>query len=80
MSDCHPPLKGDRFILLRGALPKGEADFLSAIRTAINNYYKTLEVLSDTDMYDRDLQLKLARDCVLEADHVLGLWRNWKKG
>ena len=67
-------------MLPRGIHPKGESDFLSSIRTTINVYYKTLEALDEQRMYDQDLQLKLARACVLEVDCILGLWRNWRRG
>jgi hypothetical protein len=29
-------------------------------------------------MYDLELQRDLARDCVLEVDNILAVWRLWR--
>ena len=52
---------------------------MSAIRTTVNEYNRKLEGLTEDRMYDEALQLDLARECILEVDCILGLWRNWRR-
>ncbi len=60
-------------------MPKSRSDFLAVIRTAVNTYYGKVEALPEDEMYDVELQRDLARECVLEVDSVLALWRVWRK-
>jgi hypothetical protein len=49
------------------------------IRTAVNSYYSKVEALPEGKMYDVEIQRDLARECVLEVDSVLALWRTWRQ-
>lgn len=49
------------------------------IRTAVNAYNHKIEDLTGEDMYDIAAQRDMARECVLEIESVLALWRNWRK-
>lgn len=49
------------------------------IRTAVNTYYTKIEMTPEDKMYDVEYQRDLARECVLEVDSVLALWRIWRQ-
>jgi hypothetical protein len=62
----------------RTITPKRESDFLSIIRTAVNAYYTKIDMLPESKMFDVETQRDLARECVLEIDSVLAIWRTWR--
>jgi len=49
------------------------------VRTAINTYSAKLEKLREDQMFDVAIQRDLARECILEVDSILGVWRVWKR-
>lgn len=49
------------------------------IRTAVNAYYGKVDMLPESMMFDVETQRDLARECVLEVDSVLAIWRTWRQ-
>jgi hypothetical protein len=62
----------------RTYVPRNPSDFLSLIRTAINSYHGKVDSLRGDVMFDVVVQRDMARECVLDVDNVLGMWRNWR--
>lgn len=61
--------------LPRNFRAKKPEDFLAAIRTLINDYYRDLDRLPETKMYDIEIQVELARGCVGNIDVMMARWR-----
>ena len=60
---------------------QSESAFLSAIRTAINRYYRKIDTLPSRDeeaALDVGVQRDLARECVLDVDNLVNSWKVWK--
>jgi len=63
----------------RTLTPKRESDFLSVIRTSINLYYGQIDSQPEGAMFNIEAQRDMARNCVLEIDGILALWRSWRQ-
>jgi hypothetical protein len=50
-----------------------------SIQTAIGAYCGRLERLSEEQMFDAERQRDMARECIMEIDSIIGVWRNWRQ-
>lgn len=56
-----------------------DADFIYRARTLINDYGRSLEHQLEEEMYDPQVQLRKARECILSIDTLFLTWKAWKK-
>lgn len=49
------------------------------IRAAVKAYGERLDNLRGDPMYDAELQRDMARECILEVDSILAVWKVWRK-
>ena len=64
--------------MARVGVHQSEASFLSAVRTAINSYYRKMDNARGEVMFDIAVQRDMARECVLNIDNLVSAWRTWK--